>query len=252
MGSDPQLRYQQHVRESERTMSNEFVRLKRASLSLAGGAGQLHSYLNIGVKVKNVAYSKDVRIHYREGGIWTDRALAWKVNQGNYDLFTLEPALDFGSNPFVEFAISFSADRATHWDDNNLANYSLTPSVSGLTGGNVTLNFVELVYGGTAGSSYVTGIRGEVYVNNLSYNKSVGIRYSDDGWLSHLDMPASFSGPVGESGVLEKWVFGRNTSPAAFGRGEFAVYYRDLDAGMSYWDNNFGQDYDVRQRQRLE
>src|SRR3982750_3877518 len=125
-------------------MSNEFVRLKTASLSLAGGAGQLHSYLNVGVKVKNIAYSKDVRIRYREAGTWKDRPLAWESNQGNYDLFMLEPALDFGGNPFFEFAISFSVNGATYWDNNDFANYSLTPSATDLTGGNVTLNVVEL------------------------------------------------------------------------------------------------------------
>ena len=44
-------------------MSYEFVRLKSASLSLVGGAGELHSHLNVSVKVKNVPYSKDVQIH---------------------------------------------------------------------------------------------------------------------------------------------------------------------------------------------
>ncbi|WP_433380817.1 hypothetical protein ACQPZX_15985 [Actinoplanes sp. CA-142083] len=233
-------------------MGNGFVRLKMASLSLVGGAGQVHSYLNAWVKVRNVAYTKDVRIHYRELGAWKDRSLAWKLNQGNCDLFALDPALDFGGNPFVEFAISFSANGATYWDNNNLANYSLTPSVTGLTGGNVALNIAELVYGGTAGSSYVTGIGGEILVNNLSYNKSVGIRHSDNGWQSYLDIPASFSRQVGEGGILEKWIFGRNTSPAAFGRGEFAVYYRNLDTGMDYWDANFGQNYDIRQRHQWE
>jgi hypothetical protein len=233
-------------------MSNGFVRLKSASLSLGGGAGQLHSYLNVGVKVKNVAYAKDVRIHYREAGTWNDRPLAWRANYGNYDAFTLDPALDFGGNPFVEFAISFAANGATYWDNNDFANYSLTPFVTCLTGGSVMLNRAELVYGGTPGSSYVTGVRGETLVNNLSYNKSVGVRQSDNGWASYLDIPATFSRPAGEGGIAEQWVFGRDTSPAAFGRGEFAVYYQNLDTGAFYWDNNFGQNYDLRQRQQLE
>jgi hypothetical protein len=233
-------------------MSDGFVRLKRASLSLAGGAGQLHSYLNVTVRVNNVAYAKDVRLHYREAGVWRDRPLVWQVNQGSYDLFALDPALDFGSNPFVDFAVSFSADGATHWDDNNHANYSLTPSVTDVTGGNVTLNFAELQLGGTPGSSYVTGLRGEMFVNNLSYHKRVGLRHSDNGWLSHLDIPASFSRRAGEGGVLERWTFGRNTSPEPFGRGEFAVYYQNLDTGVFFWDNNFGRNYDMRQHHRLD
>jgi hypothetical protein len=231
--------------EGERAMSNGFVRVKSASIGLAGGAGQLHSYLNVWVKVKNVAYSKDVQIHYRDSGAWRDTSLTWKSNHGNYDLFALEPALDFGGNPFVEFAIRLAMGGATYWDNNNFANYSLTPYALALTGGNVTLNIARLIYGGTPGSSYITGIGGEMFVNNLSYNKNVGIRHSDNGWVSYLDIPASYNQPVGEGGSMERWVFGRDTSPRAFGRGQFAVYYQNRDTGQYFWDNNFGQSYDI-------
>src|SRR4051812_572678 len=97
-------------------MSDGTVRVKSASLDLVGGAGQLHSYLNVWVKVKNLTYFKDVQIHYREqyASAWRDASLSWKSNHGSYDLFALEPALDFGGNPFVEFAIKFSVSGATY------------------------------------------------------------------------------------------------------------------------------------------
>ena len=161
-------------------MSCELVRLKSASLSLVGGAGELHSHLNVSVKVKNVPYSKDVQIHYRGqyDSVWQDKPLTWKGNFGNYDVFTLEPALDFDATPFVEFAIRFVAGGTTYWDNNSFANYSLVPSAGALTGDNVTLSFANLVFGGTPGSSYVTGIAGEILVNNISYRKNIGIRHS--------------------------------------------------------------------------
>jgi hypothetical protein len=234
-------------------MSNGFVRLKSASLSLAGGAGQLHSYLNVWVKVKNIAYSKDVQIHYRGqfGSLWQNRSLTWKSNYGNYDLFALDPTLDFGGNPFVEFAISFASGGATYWDNNNSANYSLTPFATALTGdNNVILNSANLVFGGTPGSSYITGISGEIFVNNLFYHKNVGIRHSDNGWISYLDIGASYGQSLG--GSLERWLFGRNISPQAFGRGEFAVYCQNRETGQYFWDNNFDQNYDLRYQYTLE
>ena len=112
---------------TEMAMSCEFVRLKSASLSLVGGFGELHSHLNVSVKVKSVAHSKDVQIHYRRqyDSVWQDEPLTWKGNFGNYDVFALEPALEFDVTPFVEFAIRFVAGGTTYWDNNSFANYSL-------------------------------------------------------------------------------------------------------------------------------
>jgi hypothetical protein len=234
-------------------MSDGFVGLKSAFLSMSGGAGQLHSSFSVWVKIKNVVYYKDVRAHYRgpAGGIWQDSPLTWKANYGSYDLFALEQAPDFGSNPFVEFAISVASGGGTYWDNNSFANYSLAPFTTALTGDkNVTLNSASLVFGGTAGSSYITGISGEIFVNNLSYHKKVGIRHSNDGWISYLDIDARYDKSLG--GSLESWLFGRNTTPQGFGRGEFAIYYQNRETGQYYWDNNFGQNYDVRNRYNLE
>jgi hypothetical protein len=126
-----------------------------------------------------------------------------------------------------------------HWDDNNGANYSLTPFSTALTGGNnVTLDSADLVFGGTPGASYVTGIFGEILLNNLSFHKNVGVRQSGDGWMSYLDISAGYSRSLG--GSLERWTFGRNITPQAFGRGEFAIYFQDRATGQEFWDNNFG------------
>ena len=234
-------------------MSYEFVRLKSASLSLVGGAGELHSHLNVSVKVKNVPYSKDVQIHYRGqyDSVWQDEPLIWKGNFGNYDVFALEPALEFDVTPFVEFAIRFVSGGTAYWDNNSFANYSLVPSAGALTGDNVTLSFANLVFGGTPGSSYVTGIAGEILVNNISYRKNVGIRHSGAGWTSSVDIGASYCQSFG-GGSLERWIFGLNRSPEAFGRGEFAVYCQNGETGQCFWDNNFTQNYDTRYRERLE
>ena len=89
----------------------------------------MHSHLNVSVKVKNVPYSKDVQIHYRGqyDSVWQDEPLIWKGNFGNYDVFTLEPALDFDATPFVEFAIRFVAGGTTYWDNNSFANVAVQP-----------------------------------------------------------------------------------------------------------------------------
>lgn len=234
-------------------VSYEFVRLKSASLSLVAGAGEVHSYLHVFVKVKNVAYSKDVHIRFRrqDAGVWQDEPLSWKGTFGNYDLFALEPTPDFGASPSVEFAIRFVAGDVEYWDNNGFSNYFLALSASAVTGGNVTLNFANLVFGGAPGASYVTGITGEILVNNISPRKNVGIRHSGAGWTSSADIAASYSQSVG-GGSMERWIFGQDLDPEAFGRGEFAVYCQNGETGQYFWDDNFAQNYDMRYRERLE
>src|SRR4051812_6193966 len=159
-------------------MSDEFVALKSAHIVFGGWASQ--TFLSASVKVKNVAYRKDVQIRFGTPGQWQDAPLTWMANYGNYDLFELQPAPWVGY-PSVEFAIRYTPDMGeTYWDNNNFANYSPRYALTGVK--NVMLNTATLVYGGTAGSSYITGIQGEILVNNLSFHKRVGIRHSGDGF----------------------------------------------------------------------
>jgi hypothetical protein len=220
-------------------MSNGFVKLKSAHIIFGGFASQ--TFLSASVKVKNVAYRKDVQIRFGTSGQWQDAPLTWIANYNNYDLFELQPA-PWVSYPSVEFAIRYTPDMGeTYWDNNNFANYSPRYALTGAS--NVILNSANLVYCGTAGSSYITGIQGEILVNNLSFHKRVGIRHSGDGFLSYVDIGASYNGSLG--GSLESWRFGRNTTPVSFGTGQFAVYYQNLETGQYYWDNNFGQNYSI-------
>ncbi|MBK8459174.1 MAG: hypothetical protein IPL43_02275 [Micropruina sp.] len=94
-------------------------------------------------------------------------------------------------------------------------------------------------------------MEGEILVNNLSFAKNVGIRYSADGGATWHDRNASFAGSHTSSGVFvgsgaEVWRFKTpvlNLHPAPEFR--LAVFYRNLATGEHYWDNNFGQDYKV-------
>ena len=233
-------------------MSNGFVRLKLATLGLGSGGGQLVSSFNVWVRVRNVAYVKDVQLHFRQqfGGVWQDQPLTWKKTYGTYDLFALEPALNFQGNAFVEFAIRFVSGGTTYWDNNDNLNYTLTPTVPALTSDTGTLRSASLIFSGPAGSSRTAGISGEILVNNHFYHKNVGIRHSNDGWLSYMEVPASHQQSL--AGLVEHWRFVVNGPPQGFGRGEFAVFCQNSETGQFFWDNNFGQNYDLRQLYELQ
>ena len=118
-------------------------------------------------------------------------------------------------------------------------------------GGNVILNKatarrgIQGFGGGTVTTSWVEG---EIFVNNLSFHKRVGVRLSANEWASFQDTDASFNGTVSvAAGIsqVEVWKFKTpelNLDQSSFNF-KFAVFYNDLQTGEWFWDNNFFQDY---------
>src|SRR4030095_311246 len=98
----------------------------------------------------------------------------------------------------------------TFWDNNDNADYAVAPNV---VGGHVTLRRAAARRGmqGGGGFTFVTSwVEGEIWVNNLSFNKRVGIRLSANNWGTFGDTLAAYSGKVplytGLSHV-ERWTF---------------------------------------------
>jgi hypothetical protein len=227
-------------------MSDKPVVLKVAYFYPEGYSGESHVYTKVLAKVKNLSYWKDVRLHYSTGAGWNDESLRWSANYGDYDIFSgISGVIDVSS---LQFVIAYMSGGVTYWDNNSWKNYRLNSQWQPEIGNNVLLNKAEYVMGGTPGACYVTGINGEILVRNLSYNKHVGIRYSVDGNAWH-DIPASFRQSIGS---VEVWSFELNLSPTGFGPVEFAVYYNNMNTGEWWWDNNFGQNYDMRNCNEIE
>ncbi|XP_053126521.1 protein phosphatase 1 regulatory subunit 3E-like [Hemicordylus capensis] len=94
-------------------------------------------------------------------------------------------------------------------------------------------------------------LRGAVRVLNVAYEKAVSVRYTLNRWASCNEVPASYlplPPPVaGQGGLTDRFAFhlpvGAGTTLL-----EFAVRYRVADT--EYWDNNDGNNYKLRGRQR--
>jgi carbohydrate/starch-binding protein with CBM21 domain len=231
-------------------MAQQPVRLKYAESDNFSPGGGLTGVNNTKVtaKVKNIAFAKDVALHYaRSDGTWVESPLSWQANFGAYDLFART------DNTFVttQFVIRYSVDGQTFWDNNGGANYQIDEIRPNTVGGNVNLNKATARRGTEAGGGFVfttSWVEGEIFVKNLSFNKRVGIRLSANGWASFQDTDASFNGnvPVAEGlSQVEAWKFKTPelnldpSSPSFL----FAVFYNNLDTGEWFWDNNFVQDY---------
>lgn len=140
----------------------------------------------------------------------------------------------------------------TEWDNNNGANYHVQTFHS-VVGGNVALDRAVARQGMQAGGGFTfqtSWFEGEIYVNNLSYAKRVGVRYTADGWATSEDSDAVYAGLATEgtyatSSGVELWRF--RTPEYNFNRAsdtfEFAMYYQRLDTGAWFWDNNFDANY---------
>src|SRR3569832_1753037 len=81
-----------HSRQSGGQDMTQLVRLKYATTQMfaLGGIPGGVAYTYVRAKVKNIAYAKDVIVHYRlaeSPQSWVDIALVWLANHGNYDVF---------------------------------------------------------------------------------------------------------------------------------------------------------------------
>jgi hypothetical protein len=195
------------------------------------------------VKVRNLAYIKDVVVHYTADHItWKNQPFAWLAPTfETYDLFS-------GSiNDHVrQFVIRYSVNGQTFYDNNSGHNYSFEED-SDTVGGNVTL------YKATARQDAKTGaswLEGDILVNNVDPPKEVGIVMTADGgatWTTTQAQLASFTSDGKSVAPSEVWSFktpesGQNVASNRF---VFAVFYRDLETSIEYWDNNFGQNYQI-------
>lgn len=231
----------------------QLVRLKYGeseTYTPGGGIGGVQ-ITKASAKVANIAFQKDVALHYRQSdGTWSERGLGWLDNFGDYDLF----GGNFSDIVTSEFVVRYFVDGQTYWDNNGLANYhvgNVKPNVVGALA--VILNRATARRGSEAGGGFVfdtSWTEGEIYVQNQSFNKRVGIRLTANDWMSFHDSDASFSGTVSvATGIsdVEIWKFktpelNLDESTVRF---RFAVYYNNLDTGQWFWDNNFGHDYSL-------
>ena len=112
--------------------------------------------------------------------------------------------------------------------------------------GTIWMGTLEVKY--TSSRNYMWTFNGTIYVENLSYNKKVGIHWqSESGAWADMDATYHHSLLVGGGSRVDQWtITGVHSSYIAPPPNlRFAAYYHNIDWGVSYWDNNGGSDYYV-------
>lgn len=172
------------------------------------------------------ASSKQVYVHhstYDQGWVDTEAAFCGKTDS-NTEIWKASVS----GIQSEEYAIKYVGDGVTYWDNNNGNNYE-----AGNVVGTAAVKALPLRSG--AGSTYTV----QASVKNLAYNKVVKVRYTEDNWATYKEANLSYSYSDSDTNS-EVWQTG--ISVANSSDFEYCISY--TVNGTTYWDNNFGTNYD--------
>ena len=189
-----------------------------------------------------------VYVHYKQAdGTWADVRMSETMRGINYGFRGFKASIGQSG---LEFVVKYVTSAGIFWDNNNEANYKITKNFVAAGGWKFCdisapdkIN-VEMAGGGNdLASPYAT-----LLVRNLGHAKRVGIRYTTDNWVHTGEMFARYLRPFeNPNGRIEEWEVGYPRVPAGKTM-EFAAFCQDLTANEVYWDNNFGQNYRLNDR----
>lgn len=205
------------------------------------------------VVVANLAYAKQVSIHYRKtDGTWGNFPLSYNrpANPGKEVWTGFFSNTGGGSDmPLVadpiEFAVKYQVNGNTYWDNNGGNNYRV-----GHNGGTILVNsnVYNATYNATVANTNSVG--GYLTVKNIAPAKQVQVHFTLDNWATVQVVNASYNpafwnsaysnAPNPNSYGFEEWSYQipvGNTATTL----KYALKY--TVNGVTYWDNNFGNNY---------
>jgi hypothetical protein len=200
------------------------------------------------IEVENVAYTKQVVIHWDSNGTWIDAPAAYygPITGSTHELWIFYAAglsyMPYFGNESFTFAIRYTVNGVTVWDNNGTSNYTvwgqgnggtLVPSTI-LGSDNLKQDNGQLVQSSSI-SNYFSG---NIVLKNLAYTKVVNVVASTNSWKSQFTVPASFY--CSYNNGTENWNFSRYLPLAAK---SISYYYSYTVNGSTYLDNNLGSNY---------
>lgn len=173
----------------------------------------------------NSASNKAVSVHHSSQDGWTDtEATFFTKLDDNTEIWKA----DISGIATSEFTIKYVGDGITYWDNNNGQNYNSSDII-----GAANVKALRRT------SYYSDSIR--AVVKNLGYEKHVKVRYTLDNWQTYQDADMSYvDSNYGVNGEL--WSVNLNLDLDNLDGFQFCICY-EVD-GQTYWDNNFGANYD--------
>ncbi|MFC5702996.1 Ig-like domain-containing protein [Cohnella faecalis] len=189
------------------------------------------------VEVNNVAYQKEVYIHYSTGnGQWSDIPATYAgKTEGNLEAWTFKKTINEPGKQ-IQFVVKYVVNGQTYWDNNNNQDYRIG-------GGSVPDRLLAKSYLALdeAGIGPSNSFSGRIYLKNVAYAKKVKIKYTTDNWATFQEREAAFAEMLPQSNnSLEYWDFQINIPPNTQ---ELKYVVAFIANGVTYWDNNFNLNY---------
>lgn len=201
------------------------------SNSFPTGTGSFGYKGQFEIVVENLAFEKSVSIRAKKPGGWADIAAGYRESLPNNRELWVAPA----DNSEGEFVAKYDVGGVTYWDNNGWLNYRFPQAFD---------EFVALSgarYPVVLGIARISGgdLHVDMGVQNLAFQKIVGLVYSVDNWTTAQSAMAHY-GSTMKSG-LEVWEAVVPVGSAT--QVDFALFYHVL--GADHWDNNFWRNYRV-------
>jgi hypothetical protein len=230
--------------ESKTLKSSAMVILDHAKIVTSG-----QMYNSVGfIKVKNIAYDKQVIAWYLDGTEWKAQDASYlKSIEDGYEIWTFTlPAKPWSryNLPYQKFAIKYVVNGQEYWDNNNGNDYVLQIQLGSLyqdfiLGSETMVKAKSLSI--TPKGDYFTVVTFEGQVQNIDYEKQVLVVFTTDNWATRQIVEASYDGIPVQPGT-ERWKV-TSTIPVASAGKVVKAYIQYSVSGQTFWDNNYTSDY---------
>lgn len=215
-------------------------------------------FLSGDIELENIAYTKVVQIHYSiNGGTWQD-ASAWYVSSlgnnrerwsfriqlGEYYGMDDRRMLFQGPAWNVQFAVKYTVNGVTYWDNNGGSGNDYRVSSEGkeplYAMAALGKNRITLI-SATYSDFPTTYFRGYIAAKELSVPGTPKVVFTTDNWQTTGVIDPSSMMDQGVKNGVHTWFFlGRDYGNVTV---EFALAYEA--GGTTSWDNNFTANYRV-------
>lgn len=192
------------------------------------GVARITVYIQVDARS---ASTKEVYLHHTQysDNDWKDtKAEFYKKIDSNTEIWRATIGV---YESCLKYAIKYIGDGNIYWDNNNGNNYTYNNVL-----GTANVKSSRLCNVGISGALV------RVKVKNLGYEKKVKIVYTLDNWNSKKEASLSYSSSISGTNE-EEWSTNLQIEDGNFNQIKFCISY-EVNNNV-YWDNNFGENYDI-------
>lgn len=198
--------------------------------------GSDHSELEGSIEIKDIGPNKTVELRYqKDDGSWANHPAFYAgPTFGEYEAWKFRLPLA-GSVSSTAFAIKYSVNGNSYWDNNNQQNYEFDVANQA---------YFPLIKVAMDDASRAYGrIRVAARLHDIPGDKNVDVVFSQDNWVTQQRLPMTFTGNYTGEHQSQRW----NIETAIDQRESLEFYVEYTVGSHTYKDNNHGRNYLLNQ-----